>query len=258
MDYTKAKGNVNELNCLIGFMSMGFDCSIPYGDNARYDFIVDLGNELIKIQCKSSSHPIKKDGTRDLDAFQFVTVSQTTNTKETVRKRYTEEQIDYFATCFENKVYVVPVGECSTSKTLRFKSPVNNTSYNRAENYLLENMFGHKISETFTKSKESEELEKITSKNEIPKHIYICPQCGINHVYREGNLCVDCASLNSRKVTRPDREQLKELIRFKSFIDIGKDFNVTDNSVRKWCKSYNLPTRKSDIKSINDNDWKNI
>lgn len=32
MDYTKSKGNITELTCLMGFMSMGFDCSIPYGD----------------------------------------------------------------------------------------------------------------------------------------------------------------------------------------------------------------------------------
>lgn len=54
------------------------------------------------------------------------------------------------------------------------------------------------------------------------------------------------------------REQLKELIRFKPFTQIGKDFGVSDNAVRKWCKSYNLPTKTSDIKSINSNDWINL
>lgn len=58
MDYTKSKGNITELTCLMGFMSMGFDCSIPYGDCARYDMIVDTGDELLKVQCKSSSNPI--------------------------------------------------------------------------------------------------------------------------------------------------------------------------------------------------------
>lgn len=96
MDYTKSKGNITELTCLIGFMSMGFDCSIPYGDNCRYDIIVDVG------------------------------------------------------------------------------------------------------------------------------------------------------------------EELKELIRTKSFVQIGKVYGVSDNAVRRWCKNYNLPTRTSDIKGINSNDWKNL
>lgn len=120
MDYTKSKGNITELTCLIGFMSMGFDCSIPYGDNCRYDIIVDVGDELLRVQCKSSTNPIK-NGIRDLDAFCFSTVTQTTNTKETIRRRYDESQIDYFATAYNGKVYLVPVSECSTGKTLRLK-----------------------------------------------------------------------------------------------------------------------------------------
>lgn len=248
MEYTKSKGNITELACLIGFMSMGFDCSIPYGDCSKYDFIVDLGDELIKIQCKSSVNPLKKDGTRDLDAFCFSTITQTTNTKETIRKRYTEEQIDYFATYFGGKVYVVPVQECSTHKTLRLKSPSNNIDYNKAEDYLLENMFKHKISPEFIEARDL----KYAQSNTIYKKTYICSQCGINEVHKEGSICVECAHLNSRKVKRPSREQLKELIRSKSFVEIGKIFNVTDNTIRKWCKSYNLPSKKSDIKAINN------
>lgn len=57
--------------------------------------------------------------------------------------------------------------------------------------------------------------------------------------------------VKAQKVERPTREQLKELIRFKPFTQIGKDFGVSDNAVRKWCKSYNLPTKTSDIKWIN-------
>lgn len=117
MDYTKSKGNITELTCLMGFMSMGFDCSIPYGDCARYDMIVDTGDELLKVQCKSSSNPIR-NGVRDLDAFHFSTVTQTANTKETIRRRYDDEQIDYFATCYDNKVYLVPVSECSTDNPI--------------------------------------------------------------------------------------------------------------------------------------------
>jgi len=32
-------------------------------------------------------------------------------------------------------------------------------------------------------------------------------------------------------------------------------YGVTDNSVRKWCKKFDLPFRKIDISQINDNDW---
>lgn len=117
-------GNVNELKCLTAFIQLGFECSIPYGNGAKYDFIADDGEHLYKIQCKSSSN-VNNHGVIDYDAFIFSTVCQTTNSKETIRHKYSSQEIDYFATCFLDKVYIVPVEECSTTKTLRFVPPKN-------------------------------------------------------------------------------------------------------------------------------------
>lgn len=61
--------------------------------------------------------------------------------------------------------------------------------------------------------------------------------------------------MESRKVDRPTREELKQLIRTSSFTEIGRQYDVTDNSVRKWCKAYGLPYKVSDIRSIRDEDW---
>lgn len=57
---------------------------------------------------------------------------------------------------------------------------------------------------------------------------------------------------------KPSREVLKEQIRFMPFLQIGKMYEVSDNAVRKWCKSYSLPSRVTDIKMISDEDWINI
>lgn len=54
------------------------------------------------------------------------------------------------------------------------------------------------------------------------------------------------------------RMELKNKIRYDSFVHIGKEFGVSDNAVRKWCKKYNLPYKVSVIKSINDADWERI
>lgn len=56
----------------------------------------------------------------------------------------------------------------------------------------------------------------------------------------------------------PSREVLKTKIRTMSFVQIGKEYNVTDNSVRKWCDTYGLPRRVSEIKSISDEEWEKI
>ena len=61
-----------------------------------------------------------------------------------------------------------------------------------------------------------------------------------------------------RKVLLPTRDELKELIRHKPFTQIGKDFGVSDNAVRKWCKTYELPYKSSEIKKFSDEEWLKI
>ncbi len=88
-----------------------------------------------------------------------------------------------------------------------------------------------------------------------------CIDCGVE-ILQSSIRCPKCSSivngLKKRKVIRPSREQLKSLIRVKPFLQIGKDYGVTDNAVRKWCDEYSLPRRKNDISKINDKDWENI
>ena len=48
------------------------------------------------------------------------------------------------------------------------------------------------------------------------------------------------------------------MIRIMSFTAIGRKYNVSDNAIRKWCDSYELPRKVSDIKAINDEDWSKI
>ena len=53
---------------------------------------------------------------------------------------------------------------------------------------------------------------------------------------------------NQRKIkNRPSKETLLNEIKTKSFCAIGKEYGVTDNTIRKWCKFYQLPYRKKDL-----------
>ena len=57
---------------------------------------------------------------------------------------------------------------------------------------------------------------------------------------------------------KPSREVLKEQIRNTPFLQLGKVYGVSDNAIRKWCKSYNLPSKVTDIKNISDEEWFDI
>lgn len=89
------------------------------------------------------------------------------------------------------------------------------------------------------------------------RKIYRCERCGAE-ITHKAKLCAECASLASRKVDRPSRDELKALIREKPFTHIAKEYFVTDNAIRKWCETYNLPSKKKDINSFTNEEWENI
>ena len=63
----------------------------------------------------------------------------------------------------------------------------------------------------------------------------------------------------TKKQTKcPDKDTLKELIRNKTFCDIGREYGVSDNAVRKWCDKYSLPRTKKEIKSLSQDEWDKI
>lgn len=117
---SKKKGNLTELQCLAAFIECGCGVSIPYGDNSKYDFIADKDGQLLRIQVKTSSI---KNG--NPDAICFSCRSTHVNCSGVKNVRYNENEIDYFATYWNGKCYVIPVQECSVEKTLRFAPPKN-------------------------------------------------------------------------------------------------------------------------------------
>lgn len=115
---SKHRGALTELQVMTYLFELGYQVSIPYGDNARYDFILDIDNRLYKIQVKTAR--LKQKG-----VYEFKCTRMRVNRGENVRKHYTSEEVDYFATMINGKCYLVPQSEVSDSKTLRFIKPKN-------------------------------------------------------------------------------------------------------------------------------------
>jgi Zn finger protein HypA/HybF involved in hydrogenase expression len=78
---------------------------------------------------------------------------------------------------------------------------------------------------------------------------YYCKDCG-KEITKSATYCIVCSRKRTRKVkVRPDKEQLlMDFKQLKSIVQVGHKYNVTDNAIRKWFFSYDLPTKVRDLK----------
>ena len=87
-----------------------------------------------------------------------------------------------------------------------------------------------------------------------PKKQNTCECCGKAISYY-AKKCKICAGLAKRIDLPISRDDLKTLIRTTSFEEIGRQFKVSGNAIKKWCDKYNLPRTKKEIKQYSNNDW---
>lgn len=117
---TILKGALTELKCKLYFMELGYIVSTPE-PSTRYDFILDTGEKLLKIQVKTS-----KIVGEDEECLSFKTCSSHITREGFVRKDYKADGIDYFCTWFQGECYLIPVQDCgSAEKKLRLKPTKN-------------------------------------------------------------------------------------------------------------------------------------
>ena len=87
------------------------------------------------------------------------------------------------------------------------------------------------------------------------KTIHYCKGCG-KIISAKAEYCKECSNTEKRVVKeRPTRDELKQMIRLKTFTQIANEYMITDNAVRKWCDTYNLPRTKKEIKKYTDEEW---
>jgi hypothetical protein len=102
----KAIGENSEAQVLAAFLQAGEVVLLPFGDNQRYDAVLDRGGNFIRVQVKTGR---LRDGT-----VRFATASTGSTTGHRTRTTYIGA-IDCFAVyCPETlRVYLVPIGECA-------------------------------------------------------------------------------------------------------------------------------------------------
>lgn len=132
------RGEITELQVAEAFLSLGYQVCKPLVSDSRYDFIVDINHKLYRIQVKTANL------SKDEDYIEIKTESSHTNTKQTVYHSYSAEDVDYFATVYNNQCYLIPIDKIgSRAFRLRLKPTKNGQikNINFAENFKLEDTF---------------------------------------------------------------------------------------------------------------------
>ena len=84
---------------------------------------------------------------------------------------------------------------------------------------------------------------------------YYCVDCGAEISSGIHMRCVKCSSIKQRTVDRPDKETFKDLVYNNSFRELGRRYNVSDTTIKKWCIFYKLPSLRRDIEKYSYDDW---
>jgi hypothetical protein len=108
MEHPKAIGDRTTLVVMLALIEAGYSVLLPFGENTRYDLVIDDDKELRRVQCKTGR---LRDG-----AIQFSACSSYAHHPNPKMKRRSYiGQIDYFGVhCPETGgVYLVPIEDAS-------------------------------------------------------------------------------------------------------------------------------------------------
>jgi len=218
---SKAIGERSEAAVMASLLKAAEVVLFPFGDNQRYDLVLDRDGVFVRIQVKTGR---LKNG-----AIGFNLCSSYAHRGRGTRNY--RGQCEFFGVfCPElDEVYLVPVEAVGTSWCSLRVAPLKGSNGREplwAEDYRV------RISSLRDES-------RAFPKREAP--VDPCPICGAPKKIRQKFCSQKCFQLARRKVEWPSKDELMNLIDEKiPFTQIGKRYGVTDNAVRKWAKRYGI------------------
>ncbi|SEW11075.1 group I intron-associated PD-(D/E)XK endonuclease [Halobacterium jilantaiense] len=127
---SKQTGDETEARILTELVASGYSVSVPFGDNDKYDLIVDDGGTLHRVQCKTAWE-------NKNDTIRFNTHSQTTREGSYHEQTY-EEAVDAFVVRYPktDTLYWIDIDDATEQKMeLRFSAEIDHPSINWAVDY---------------------------------------------------------------------------------------------------------------------------
>jgi len=123
MHHPKDIGDRSTLAIMFALQGLGLSLFVPFGENVRYDLVVDYGTRLSRVQCKTGRY---RNG-----AVAFNSCSSYAHhpNPKALKRDYTGEIDEFAVYCPDlGTVYVIPIEDVSTKRVcaLRIDPPRNN------------------------------------------------------------------------------------------------------------------------------------
>lgn len=224
---SKTIGEISELAIAAALAKAGWTILMPYGDNQRYDLVLEDERGFHKVQCKTGR----------LQRYGTVVVSDLRggNSHEGSSPRGYLEDVDFFGIyCPQNDaVYLVPVSDAKKSSvTLRIEPAKNKQAVG------CRMACDYEVRPDVEWVGFNEKVERPAPQPRPTVEERACPGCG--KVFkpvsnRQKHCSRECGDASNRRYSLTD-EQLREALKTKSPEVLGKELGVSGNAIRKRLK----------------------
>ena len=222
MDKRK-QGDIGVAEAIRYYTRLGYEVFHPLTEATRVDLVALRGEEILRIQCKTSSFQSK--GSRSY-AVSLVTSGGNQSWSGEV-KRISSKEVDIvFIWCEDDSLWVVPSTAVEGKRT--FTAGYVNREYHVGGPIPLKPDYSG-------------------PRNRTPKTPDVCSECGVE-ISRGASTCRKHTSYaRLTKTDWPSEEKLIEMIKSSSFLAVGAELGVSDNAVRKRLRTRGYDTKTFEL-----------
>lgn len=248
--YTNKDKGRTGLALAIGYYgSNGYTICLPLNDTQEYDFIIDDGSALKKVQVKCTGN-VNKYG------VYHCSVKNSGGTDGKIYSYVKDTNIDIlFVVCTNGWMFEIPKERLTQKTRISLRDFTSPYSHSGDYSDCLVHMDIIKPKSTYTIVQAPPKLKK---KRQV-KITSTCIDCG-KPVCKDSKRCIDCYHKHILKKQEknyssevlfgrtPTKEDLTRMLKDGiPFVAIGRKYGISDNAIRKWCRKYNLPATRVEV-----------